>query len=256
MRFLILTLLMLCMGEAFGQSDSLLVTVVEEIDVREDESEMYLQACEAEREAARKDILAGKLVVEYYIGLTTVKRDFQFHNFLRNYLIAGYGIEQRTTGCTTGRATRCYFEEMDGAISEKYGESFLDTVRDHALEKYKTFNTLDAQHKKKYIDFNYVYFWVDQPAAYEAGIEDLQNRVKRKVDFNKFDLSHYKLPGFYAELVISETGIVTDCTVMSKNFPLDAAEAVREAVVGTGGWKPATLYSSNVKSRTGFSVKF
>lgn len=256
MRFSILTLLMLCMVEAFGQSDSLLVTVVEEIDVRENESEMYLQACEAEREAARKDVFAGKLVVEYYIGLTTVQRDFQFDDFLRNYLIAGYGIEQRTTGCTTGRGTRCYFEEMDKAISEKFGESFLDTVRDHALEEYKTFNTLDAQRKKKYIDFNYVYFWVDQPAAYEAGIEDLQSRVKRKVDFKKFDLSGYKLKGFYAELVISETGIVTDCTVMSKNFPLDAAEAVREAVVGTGGWKPATLYSSNVKSRTGFSVKF
>lgn len=244
------------MVEAFGQSDSLLVTVVEEIDVREDESEMYLQACEAEREAARKDVLAGKLVVEYYIGLTTVQRDFQFDDFLRNYLIASYGIEQRTTGCTTGRATRCYFEEMDKAISEKFGESFLDTVRDHALEEYKTFNTLDAQRKKKYIDFNYVYFWVDQPATYETGIEDLQNRVKRKVDFKKFDLSGYKLKGFYAELVISEAGIVTDCTIASRNFPWAAAEAVRETVVGTGGWKPAVLYGSNVKSRTGFSVIF
>ncbi|HMV10138.1 MAG TPA: hypothetical protein PK325_08665 [Cyclobacteriaceae bacterium] len=241
---------------AFGQSDSLNVTVVEEIDVREDKSGKYLQACEAERQAARKDILAGKLTVEYYEGITIAKRNFEFDGFYRNYLIARYGIEQRTTGCMTGRATSCYFEEMDRAISEKYGESFLDTVRDHALEEYKTFNTLDAQRKKKYIDFNYVYFWVDQPAAYETGIEDLQNRVKRKIDFNKFDLSGYKLKGFHAELVISEAGIVTDCTIASKKFPLDAAKAVREAVVGTGGWKPAVLYGSNVKSRTGFSVIF
>lgn len=255
MKFFIFISIIFVSGLAFGQSDSLNVTTVE-TEEREDKFEKYLRACEAEREAARKDILVGNLVMEYYMGVTTVKRDFEFDGFFRNYLIAGYGIEQRTTGCLTGRATRCYFDEMNKALSEKYGESFLDTVRDHAVKEYETFNTLDAQDKKKYIDFNYVYFWVDQPATYEAGIEDLQNRIKEKIDFKRFDLSGYKLKGFHAELVISEAGIVTDCTIASRNFPVDAAEAVRKILVGTGGWKPAVLYDSHVKSKTGFSVKF
>lgn len=255
MKFFIFISIIFVSGWAFGQSDSLNVTIVE-AEERKDKSERYLQACEAEREAARKDILAGKLVVEYYMGVTIAKRDFEFDDFFRNYLIAAYGIEQRTTGCLTSRATRYYFDEMNKAISEKYGESFLDTVRDHAQQEYKMFNTLNAQGKKKYIDFSYVYFWVDQPATYEAGIEDLQNMIKEKIDFKRFDLSGYKLKGFHTELVISEAGIVTDCTIASRNFPVNAAEAVRKILVGTGGWKPAILYDSHVKSKTGFSVKF
>ena len=154
---------------------------------REDKSGKYLQACEAERQAARKDILAGKLTVEYYEGITIAKRNFEFDKFYRNYLIATMELNGGQPIAWPAGPRFTILRKWMGPF-RKYGESFLDTVRDHALEEYKTFNTLDAQRKKKYIDFNYVYFGlINQQRTNQH--RTCKTGSKRKIDFNKLDLS-------------------------------------------------------------------
>jgi hypothetical protein len=254
MRFLIIIILLSRVQFAICQSDTLGITITE-IPLGADESPEYVRACNEERMAAIEDIRAGILKVENYIGLTFEKKDFGFEDFYTNYLISKYGIEQVTTGCMSARSRICYFEEMNKAIAEMHGLT-LDKLRNAAKEEYEKFKLLDVEGRKKYINFSYIYWKVDEGASYEADVKHLQDRLRAKVDFKKFDFSKFTLNGFHTEVVIDESGNVVSCRVVSKNFPSNANEAVQEAVKEIGGWKPAVLYGSRVKSRTRFSFLF
>jgi hypothetical protein len=255
MRLVILVILLSNVQLAICQSDTLQITITE-IPLGADESPEYVTACNEERQRAIKDIQAEILKVENYIGLTFEKKDFGFEDFYINYLIANYRIEQQLTGCTSARSLTCYFDEMDKAINEKYGLSFLKNLRGAAQEEYEKFKLFDNEGKKKCIDFAYVYRKVDERASYLTGLKDIQIKLKERIDFKKFNFSNYKLKGFHTEVVVDEVGNVVSCRVMSRNFPADANEAIQKAVKEIGGWKPAKLYGSPVKSRSSFDFLF
>jgi hypothetical protein len=213
-------------------------------------------ACNAEKQRAIQDIQAGRLVIEFYGGLTFESRDFDFETFYSNYLIARYKIERVITGCTTDREMKCYFDEMNKAITVKHGISFLQEIKGMAQQEYAKFKSLNTQERTAYIDFDYVYRQVDQRANYVAGLSDLQKKLRERVDFKKFDFSGYELKGFFMEIIVDEYDSVIACNVVSKNFPPAANQALQEAVKEIEGWKAATLYNANVKSITGFSFLF
>lgn len=239
---------------AIGQSDTLDITITE-IFSEDDESPEFLEECEKERQRATQDIQNGVLKVENYIGLTFEKRDFDFEDFYSNYLISRYRIERKTTGCTSGPGRTCFFDEMNRAIVKKHGLT-PDSLYNFAKREYNVFKTLDDEGRKRYIDFDYIYWKVDDRASYEADTKHLQEKLRAKVDFKKFDFSKFGLKGFHTEVVIDEMGHVISCEVVSRNFPPDANDAIQKAVKEIGGWKPAKLYGSKVKSRTGFSFLF
>lgn len=254
MRFLIIIILLSHVQFAICQSDTLGVTITE-IPLGADESPEYVKACNEGRLAAIEDIRAGILKVENYGGLSFEKKDFRFEDFYTNYLISKYGIEQVMTGCMSARSRICYFEEMNKAIAEVHGLT-LDKLRNAAKEGYEKFKLLDVEGRKKYINFSYIYWKVDERASYAADAKHLQDRLRTKVDFKKFDFSKFTLKGFHAEVVIDEVGNVVSCKVVSRNFPFEANELIQKAVKEIGGWRPALLYGSPVKSRTSFDFLF
>lgn len=238
---------------AVGQLDSLNITITE-LPLGEESHENSVE-CEEAREKARVDMQSGFLSIERFMGLTFNKVDFEFEDFYTNYLIVNYKIDRVVTGCVKWFDENCYFDEMNKAIFKKHGLS-NDELNNAAKTEYEQFKLLDNAERKRYIDFDYVYFWVDERATYETEIKYLQDKIRANVDFKKFNFSKFNLKGFYTEVVIDELGNVMNCKVVSANFPHDADQAIQKAVKEIGGWKAATLYGSKVKSRTGFSFTF
>jgi hypothetical protein len=254
MRLIVLVILLSSVQVAICQSDVLKNVTTTEIPIGTEKSPEEVTECNEERQRAIEDIKAGILKVENYLGLSFEKKDFKFEEFYSNYLISKYRIEQRMTGCMSDPGRICYFEEMNTAIVEKHGLT-VDELKNAAKTEYEQFKLLDNEGRKKYIDFSYVYFWVDERAKSE-NTKQLQDKLIAKVNFKNFDFSKYNLKGFHAEVVIDEMGNVVSCRVVSKNFPSDANEAVQKAIKEIGGWESATLYGSKVKSKTGFSFIF
>lgn len=254
MRLLVVIFLMLNVQLAVGQLDSLNITITEL--PLEEESHGNSVECEEAREKARADMKSGFFSVERFMGLTFKKVDFEFEDFYTNYLIANYKIDRVITGCVRCFDENCYFDEMYEAISEKYGLSFLKEIDSLARQEYEKFKTLNSKSKEKYIDFSYVYQIVDVRAIYTSGQEDFNKKLRSKIDFKKFDFKGFQHKGFHMEIIVNELGDVVECRVVTQYFPVEANFEISKAVKEIGGWKPADLYGSKVKSRTGISFIF
>ena len=168
--------------------------------------------CINQRERAKRDIKNGKLTYFYYMGMVEMYRsNDEMKELLSKYNIK---IDSTLTTCfapAPGFEYYCYEKEMRNAIDEKYGISFIDSLRLQAEKKYVS----------KYPDKIYEFEDCDTIARYPRAKNYKEHFDNYKKDYFK----NFKYPKGYkykneksfsyttAEFILHKDGSISDIEV-------------------------------------------
>lgn len=121
-----LALVFLCFyGLTFGQKST---------SIKKD-SIIYTEwNCEKGTKDAKNDFKKGEY--NYYSYGLIIQTDFEFDNFLEQYLKNKYGINTKNAGCVITGHSKCYSEVMRELIYQKFGSDIFEKSRKEAQELY------------------------------------------------------------------------------------------------------------------------
>lgn len=198
-------------------------------------------SCEDGRRQAQADASAGIL---RYVTYGDLANPYLSGDFYGNFLQARYGIEMVQWGCLVNRFIVCYAEEMEKIITKKYGKQLYE--EEYIEAEYIKFRALNKADKKSYIDFNHIYFRVDERAVCPYDLKEFCEEALKKLDLRLLppDFDDDKIE---MDLVVDEQGRVVDYEE-TPELPADFAEMVLSELQRKGAWKPGELYGYKVKS--------
>jgi len=202
--------------------------------------------CDKMTSQAFVDFSNGKYVYGDYIGISSIKKDYEFEKFYQLYLKSKFNIETITTSCTSLLAEYCYLNSMDSLLGEKfnYGKSFFNTDR---INQKKRFKKLNNKEKAKVLSNDKFYsVFLEHKPIFKGRKSKLREYFKNHFKMDKYEKS------FGVEMSIDKNGILTDLKVfypeILRDYELiDKPEMIKE-LNELGKWKSGKIFNKNVNS--------
>jgi hypothetical protein len=202
--------------------------------------------CDKMTRQASVDFSNEKYVYGNYIGISSIKKDYEFEKFYQLYLKSEFNIETITTGCTSLLEEYCYLNTMDSLLGKKfnYGKSFFDTNRIYQKKRFKKLNNKEKakvlNNDKFYSDF------LEHKPIFKGKKSKLREYFKLHFEMSKYEKS------FGVEMSIDKNGILTDLKVFYPEILrdkeiIDKPEMIKE-LNQLGKWKSGKIFNKKVNS--------
>lgn len=229
------------------------------IPMEKDEIKYWDSLCNAETKKARKDIKHNKLVYTHLFGMVETYRS----NEEMDSLLSKYSISTNENGyyCTVPWTKQnCYGKEMENEIAERYGENFIDSLRQVAEKTYV------YKHRNDIFRFEECDMTSRYPGTDDYG--EFFDNYKRDF-FAEFEYPkdyRYKNEEYYSYSSVYFTlwkdGKISDLEIEStfqnkENEKLGAEiEEQIEKFVRKVKWKPATALGTKVNSEMRLTIHY
>jgi hypothetical protein len=203
--------------------------------------------CKDGEEQAFIDFSKGIYVYGNYIGISSIKKDYEFEKYYQIYLKSTFNIQTTNTGCTSSLEELCYLYAIDSLLGEKYkyGKSFFKVNRKIQQQQ---FRKLSNKKKAKLLDDKkfYNHSFLEKEPTFKGGKTKLHEYFK-----DYFKLDNYE-NSFGVEFRIDNIGNIIDFEVFYPEILRDKKINEKTNIIKElnklGKWKSGKIYNENVNS--------